>query len=262
MLLGDLYELYGWDFRSYAQASLRRRIGVHLKTTGLEDIHALRESVRKDPDAMAALLRSLTVHVSAMFRDPEFFLTFRTKIAPMLSTYPYLRLWVAGSSTGEELYSLAIVLQETGLYERSRIYATDINDAVLDRARAGVYPIGPMQDYTRNYHASGGQRPFGEYYTADSEYAVFNPALRKNVVFAAHNLATDASFNEFHVIFCRNVMIYFNKTLQERVHRLFYDSLLALGYLGLGRSESIRFSPHEADYEPVEAARRLYRKLQ
>jgi chemotaxis protein methyltransferase CheR len=190
-----------------------------------------------------------------------FYRIFREKIIAVLRTYPFLRFWIAGCSTGEEVYSLAILLQEEGLYERSRIYATDVSDLVLAKAKSGIYPLAAMQEYTRNYQGAGGKHSFAEYYTADSEFAIFRPALRENVIFAVHNLVGDASFNEFHGIFCRNVMIYFNRALQERVHKLFYDSLLTYGYLGLGRSETIRFTPHENSFEEVAGREKLYRKI-
>jgi chemotaxis protein methyltransferase CheR len=261
-LVGTLYEKSGYDFRDYAFSSLKRRAKRHALNEGnltLEELHA---QILVDPAAMGRLLVALTVHVTAMFRDPGFFLAFREKVVPILKTYPFLRIWVAGCSTGEEVYSLAILLHEEGLYSRCRLYATDISDLALNRARAGIYPLAAMQEYTRNYQKAGGQREFVDYYTADSENAVFRPFLRENVIFAAHNLASDASFNEFHVICCRNVMIYFSRVLQDRVNTLFTDSLLTLGYFGLGRSESLRFSSHEHCYEPISIKERLYRKVQ
>jgi chemotaxis protein methyltransferase CheR len=260
-LFQTVYEQYGWDFRCYARASLRRRVELHVRREKLSGTEALHAAVQADPSAMERLFTAITVHVSAMFRDPEFYRAFRERVVPVLGTYPYLRFWVAGSSTGEEIYSLAILLHEAGLYSRSRIYATDINDIVLENAKSGIFPIGQMRDYARNYQAAGGQASFAEYYTADAHFAVLRPFLRNNVVFAAHNLASDASFNEFHVIFCRNVMIYFDRQLQNRVHSLFYNSLLTFGYLGLGRSETIRYSPHESAFEVIEGGQRLYRRL-
>jgi chemotaxis protein methyltransferase CheR len=233
----------------------------HMMREKISGAAALRTLVLNDPVAMDRLFSAITVHVSAMFRDPEFYRSFREKVVPVLRTYPYVRLWVAGASTGEEAYSLAILLQEAGLYAKARIYATDISDHVLVQAKSAIYPLSLMRDFTRNYQAAGGTRSFGEYYTADSEYAVLRPSLRENIVFAAHNLAADASFNEFHVIFCRNVMIYFERALQKRVHALFFNSLMTYGYLGLGRSETIRFSEHESDYEPIDGPQRIYRKI-
>jgi chemotaxis protein methyltransferase CheR len=179
----------------------------------------------------------------------------------MLKTYPFVRIWHAGVSMGEEVYSLAILLQEEGIYDRCRIYATDINDNVLKKAKAGIYPLEMMQTYTANYIKSGGAQSFSRYYTAAYDGAIFQSSLRENVVFAQHNLATDASFNEFHVILCRNVMIYFNNELQCQVHRLLYDSLATLGILGLGTRESLRFSPHENAYEEVSRTEKIYRRI-
>jgi len=261
LLLETLYDLAAADFRSYAYSSLKRRVVMQVLRENVGSITGLEKLVRHDRAARERLIAALTIHVTAMFRDPAFHRLLRTAVMPVLRTYPFLRFWVAGCSTGEEVYSLAILLQEEGLYARSRIYATDLNESVLQKARKGIFPLAAMQEYTRNYQKAGGRRSFAEYYSADSEFAIFRPALRENVLFAGHNLVGDASFNEFHGIFCRNVMIYFNRTLQERVHRLFYESLLTYGYLGLGRSETIRFTPHAPSYEEIGAREKLYRKI-
>jgi chemotaxis protein methyltransferase CheR len=261
LLLETLYDLAGADFRSYAYSSLKRRVLVQVARENVGSITGLEKLVRHDSLVRERLIATLTIHVTAMFRDPAFYRLLRSEVVPVLRTYPFLRFWVAGCSTGEEVYSLAILLQEEGLYPRSRIYATDLNESVLLKARKGIFPLAAMQEYTRNYQRAGGHRSFAEYYSADSEFAIFRPALRENVIFAAHNLVGDASFNEFHGIFCRNVMIYFNRSLQERVHRLFYESLLIYGYLGLGRSEAIRFTPHSSAYEEIGAREKLYRKI-
>ena len=260
-LFQAVFERYGWDFRSYARASLKRRVVRHMAREKYYNVAALQSAVLTDPAAMNRLFTAITVHVSAMFRDPEFYLAFRRNVVPVLTTYPYLRLWVAGTLHGRGGLLLAILLDEAGLYAKSRIYATDISDVVVDQARSGIYSLAQIREFTLNHQAAGGTRPFGEYYTADSENAVLRPYLRSNIVFAVHNLAGDASFNEFHVIFCRNVMIYFDWSLQNRVHALFYNSLMTYGYLGLGRSESIRFSKHETDYETLGDTQRLYRKI-
>jgi chemotaxis protein methyltransferase CheR len=196
-----------------------------------------------------------------MFRDPTFYTTFREKVVPLLRTYPFTRIWVAGCSTGEEVYSLAILLLEEGLYDRTRIYATDINESVLDRARAGVFPLDKMREYTQNYIKAGGQRAFSEYYLAKYDGAQFQRSLVENVVFAQHNLVSDRSFNEFNVIVCRNVMIYFDRALQDKVHRLFHESLMTFGILALGAKETIKFSPFEDCYEDLDATERLYKKV-
>jgi chemotaxis protein methyltransferase CheR len=259
-LLEAVFQRYGLDFRSYALSSLKRRVVKQMREENLASLADLQALILTDSAAMTRLCRTLTIHVTAMFRDPNFHLAFREHAVPMLRTYPYLRLWVAGCSTGEEVYSLAILLEEEGLYDRSRIYATDVSDEVLARAKSGIFNLSEMQEYTRNYQGAGGRRSLADYYTADADFAVLSSTLRRNIVFAAHNLVGDASFNEFHAIFCRNVMIYFNRALQERAHGLFYDSLLTFGYLGLGRSESIRFTRHEKDYEAVSATDKIYRK--
>jgi chemotaxis protein methyltransferase CheR len=260
-LMAALYEHCGVDFRDYAPGAIFRRIKRYLFDERIGAIADLRQRVLADADALDRLLNTLTLPVTSMFRDPAFFRVFREQVCPMLATYPFLRLWVAGCSTGQEAYSLAIVLKESGLLERSRIYATDLHPGSLQQAQAGVYPLAVMKEYTANYQAAGGACAFTDYYAADAEYALLLPQLRDHMVFATHNLTCDGSFNEFHVIFCRNVMIYFNERLQERVHRLLYGSLGMLGYLGLGLSESIRFSYHENSYEPVSKVERIYRKI-
>jgi chemotaxis protein methyltransferase CheR len=260
LLLEGVFRRYGFDFREYAAASLRRRVWRRVLAEKASSISGLLEKLLHDPACMERLLLDLSINVTAMFRDPSFYVAFREKVVPLLRTYPFTRIWVAGCSTGEEVYSLAILLQEEEVYERTRIYATDINESVLERARVGVFPLDKMQEYTHNYIRAGGTRAFSEYYVAAYDGAQFQRSLVENVVFAQHNLVSDRSFNEFNVIICRNVMIYFDKTLQNRVHRLFYDSLANFGILGLGHKESIHFSPFEDRYEELDAAEKLYRK--
>jgi chemotaxis protein methyltransferase CheR len=260
LLLEGIYQHYGYDFRGYAMASVRRRVWNVVRAEGLRTVSALQERVLHDRAAMERFLLALSVNVTAMFRDPSFYLAFRNRVVPLLRTYPFIRVWHTGCSTGEEVYSMAVLLTEEGLYHRCRIYATDMNESVLRKARDGIFPLNKMQEYTQNYLKSGGKRAFSEYYTAAYDSAIFSAALRENIVFSQHNLAMDGSFNEFHVILCRNVMIYFNKDLQARVHNLLYDSLIKLGVLGLGHNESIRFNPHERDYEEIEHGTRLYRR--
>ncbi len=260
-----IYRRYGYDFRNYAPASLKRRLRRRMDGEHLETVSALQERVLRDPAVMERLLLDLSINVTAMFRDPTFFRAFRELVVPLLRTYPFSRVWVAGCSTGEEVYSIAIVLAEEGLSDRVRIYATDINQHVIDIARRGVFPLDKMQEYTHNYILGGGTRSFSEYYVARYDGARYDGArfarsLVDGVVFAQHNLASDAVFNEFQVIACRNVMIYFDRSLQEHVHRLFYESLAMFGVLGLGQKETIRFSPHEDAYEDLDAAEKLYRK--
>jgi chemotaxis protein methyltransferase CheR len=261
LLLEGVFRQYGFDFREYAPASLRRRVWRRVFAEGLQTISALQDKLLHDPASMERLLLDLSINVTAMFRDPSFYVAFREKVVPALRTYPFTRIWVAGCSTGEEVYSLAILLQEEQVSDRARIYATDINESVLDRARSGVFPLDKMREYTRNYIKAGGTRAFSEYYVAKYDGAQFQRSLIENVVFAQHNLVSDHSFNEFNVIICRNVMIYFDRTLQDRVHRLFYDSLVTFGVLGLGHKESIRFSPHETGYEELDPGERLYRRV-
>jgi chemotaxis protein methyltransferase CheR len=260
-LLEAVYRRYGFDFREYAPASLRRRVNRRVKLEQLPSISALQDQLLRNPDVMQQLLLDLSINVTAMFRDPSFYNAFRVKVVPLLRTYPFTRIWVAGCSTGEEVYSLAILLREEGLYDRTRIYATDINESVLERARTGVFPLEKMREYTQNYIKAGGTSAFSEYYLAKYDGAQFQRSLTENVVFAQHNLVSDGSFNEFNVIICRNVMIYFDRILQDRVHRLFYESLMTFGVLGLGHKESVRFSPHADRFEELEPNEKLYRKV-
>jgi chemotaxis protein methyltransferase CheR len=261
LMLEGIFRQYGFDFRSYAYASIRRRLWKRVEAEGLRNISELQARVLHDTDTMERLLLDLSVNVTSMFRDPLFYSVFRTKVVPLLRTYPFIRIWHAGCSTGEEVYSVAILLEEAGLYDRSRIYATDINDVVLQQARRGIFPIERMQEYTENYIRSGGTRSFSEYYTAKYDGALFDQRLVRNVVFAQHNLVTDRSFAEFHVIFCRNVLIYFDQNLQNRVHSLFYDSLVRLGMICLGSKESLKFSKYEPCYERLDVSEKIYRKV-
>lgn len=261
LLLEGVFRHYGFDFRSYAYASIRRRLWKRTEAEGLSSISELQALVLHDSAAMERLLLDLSVSVTAMFRDPGFYQVFREEVVPLLRTYPFIRIWHAGCSSGEEVYSTAIVLEEEGLLERTRIYATDINEAVLQQARAGIFPLNRMQEYTENYIRAGGKRSFSEYYTAKYDGALFSPSLTRNTVFSQHNLVTDRSFSEFTVIFCRNVLIYFDRNLQNRVHTLFYDSLVMLGILALGSKESLRFSQYEPCYEKLDPREKLYRKI-
>jgi chemotaxis protein methyltransferase CheR len=243
LLLEAIHRRYGFDFRDYAPASLRRRVRRRMDGEKVQTVSALQDLVLHDQAVMERLLLDLSVNVTAMFRDPSFYAAFRRQVVPLLRTYPFSRLWVAGCSTGEEVYS------------------TDINQAVVERARLGVFPLDKMQEYTQNYIRAGGTRSFSEYYVARYDGAQFSRSLVDGVVFAQHNLASDAAFNEFHVITCRNVMIYFAQPLQAHVHGLFYESLAMFGVLALGQKETIRFSPYEASFEELDAEERLYRKI-
>jgi chemotaxis protein methyltransferase CheR len=261
LLLEGIFRHYGFDFRSYAYSSLKRRLWKRITTEGLRSISELQDRVLHDAAIMEKLLLDLSINVSSMFRDPSFYRCFRTTVIPVLRTYPFIRIWHAGCSTGEEVYSMAILLEEEGLYDRARIYATDINEIVLRSAKAGIYPVDKMQEYTQNYLRAGGTSSFSSYYTARYDAAIFDSSLTRNVVFSQHNLVTDRSFSEFNVILCRNVMIYFDRKLQDRVHALFHESLVPLGFLGLGSKESLRFSRFEDSYEQVEEREKIYRKL-
>ncbi|MFH7028753.1 MAG: CheR family methyltransferase [Heteroscytonema crispum UTEX LB 1556] len=261
LLLEGIFRYYGFDFRNYAPASLKRRIWKLIHEENLKTVSGLQEKVLHDPECMERFLLNLSVNVTAMFRNPDFFLAFRNKVVPILRTYPFIRIWHAGCSTGEEVYSMAILLKEEGLYHRCLLYATDINQMVLRKAKAGIFSLKLMQEYTQNYLQAGGKLSFSEYYTAAYDSAIFSSSLQEKIVFSQHNLATDNSFNEFNVILCRNVLIYFDNVLRDRVHNLFYDSLVRFGILGLGRQESIKFTPHEQNYEALASHEKLYRKI-
>jgi chemotaxis protein methyltransferase CheR len=260
LLLEAIFRHYGFDFRSYAFSSIRRRIWKRISAEELPNVTSLQERVLHDPQVMERLLLDLSINVTAMFRDPGFYRDFREHVVPLLRTYPFIRVWHAGCSTGEEVYSMAILLEEEGLLGKSRLYATDINEVVLQQARAGIFPLERMQEYTENYIKAGGKRAFSEYYVAKYDGALFNPSLTEHVVFSQHNLVTDRSFSEFNVILCRNVLIYFDRSLQAKVHRLFYDSLVNFGILGLGGKESLKFSQYEDCYEQI-SSEKIYRKV-
>jgi chemotaxis protein methyltransferase CheR len=260
LLTEAVFRRYGLDFRNYATASLRRRIRLAMHEERAATISGLTDRLLHDPPAMERLLLRLSINVTAMFRDPGFFLALRHKILPHLRSYPFVRIWHAGCSTGEEVYSMAILLQEEGLYDRCRIYATDMNEVALQRARDGIVALDGMQEYSTNYLRAGGHGSLSDYYTANYGHAIFRQALRKNLVFSQHNLVTDGSFNEFNLILCRNVMIYFNDQLQNRVHDLLYTSLRRYGVLALGRKEALRGTPHERDYEVVDDSERIFRR--
>jgi chemotaxis protein methyltransferase CheR len=260
LLLEGIMRRYGLDFRGYARASLKRRVWNMVHAEKLENISQLQAQVLHDALKMEGLLQHLSVNTTTMFRDPSFFSAFREKIVPHLFAAPFVRIWHAGCSTGEEVYSLAILLTEAGLYERSRIYATDMNASVVERAKSGIFPLEHMREYTANYLRAGGSAAFSDYYTANYDHAIFKTSLRKNIVFAQHNLVSDGTFNEFNVVLCRNVLIYFGTQLQERVHRLLHQSLRRFGILALGRGETLRHTVLENDYDEVDAQERLYRR--
>jgi chemotaxis protein methyltransferase CheR len=260
LLLEAIQRRYGYDFRGYATASLRRRLWHRVYGENLETLSGLQERILHQPPAMERLLRDLSINVTEMFRDPGFYRSLRERVFPLLRTHPFIRVWNAGCSTGEESYSLAIALREEGLLERTRIYATDIDSEALARASAGTFPLERMQRYTENYLRAGGTEAFSSYYVADGDSARFDPSLVDGIVLAQHNLVTDGSFNEFHLIVCRNVMIYFGSALQEDVLQLFGDSMSRFGILALGRKESIRRSRHAEEYEPLDEAEKIFRR--
>ena len=259
LLLEGVYRQYGYDFRDYAMSSVRRRVRHLMREEGLATISGLQEKVLHDPRALQRFVVTLSVNVTSMFRDPAFYKALRERVVPLLRTYPKVRIWHAGCATGEEAYSFAIVLEEEGLYDRCQIYATDMNETVLETAAAGEVPLRGMRENTANYLRSGGRRAFASFYSAVDDRAVLHPSLRRNINFAQHNLVTDRSFNEFNVVLCRNVLIYFNRELQDRVHRLFYQSLVRFGFLALGSKETVQFTAHQSAYEDL--GERIYRKV-
>jgi chemotaxis protein methyltransferase CheR len=261
LLVEGVYQHYGCDFRDYAYASLRRRVWNVVRAEHLGTVTGLLERILHDPACMERFLAQLTVNVTTRFRDPSFYVAFRELVVPLLRAHPFIRIWHAGCSTGEEVYSMAILLQEEDLYPRCRIYATDLNEIALKAARDGIFPLDHLKEYEENYAAAGGKAALSDYYTAASyDHVIFRQSLRKNVVFSHHNLATDGSFNEFNVILCRNVMIYFNPTLQTRVHNLLYESLRRFGILVLGHKESLKSTVHEESYEALDQKERIYRR--
>jgi chemotaxis protein methyltransferase CheR len=260
VFLEAIARVYGYDFRNYARASLRRRVWRRVTAEDRSSVTGLLETVLHDPDAMERLRVDLSVTVTSMFRDPPFFRALRTEVLPQLRTYPFVRIWVAGCASGEEVYSLAILLREEGLGDRIRIYATDVSEEVLDRAREGLLPLDRMREYSSRYLEAGGREGLSRYYEVEGRWARLDPSLRDGVVFARHNLVTDGTFNEFHLILCRNVLIYFDRSLQQRVHGLFDDSLVPLGMLALGARESLVSSDLRDRYEAVDPDMRIYRK--
>ncbi|WP_122562213.1 CheR family methyltransferase [Pseudomonas viridiflava] len=260
LLIGAIYLKYSYDFRDYSGASVKRRVAHALRQFDCSTISALQERVLHDPAAFMQLLQILTIPVSEMFRDPSHFLAIRQEVVPLLRTYPSIKVWIAGCSTGEEVYSMAILLREEGLLERTIIYATDINPSSLEKAKQGIFSMENLRAYTENYRKSGGLRNFTEYYTSAYDYAIFDKTLRENVTFADHSLATDSVFSETQFISCRNVLIYFNKKLQDRAFGLFHDSLCHRGFLALGSKETLEFSAYGTAFETLVKPERIYRK--
>ncbi|WP_293360699.1 CheR family methyltransferase [Phenylobacterium sp.] len=260
LLLEALFQRYHYDFRNYARASIKRRLVQARDQMGFPSLSAMQESLLHDPSVLDRLLGYLTVQVSEMFRDPSYFRALREKVLPHLRTYPSLKVWVAGCSHGEEVYSLAILFREEGLEERTIFYATDINPAALQAAEAGVYPLDQLRRFTANHQKAGGKSSLSDYYTADYRRAIFDKTLRSRVVFSDHSLVTDAVFGEMHLISCRNVLIYFDRPLQDRAIGLFRDSLVRKGFLGLGSKESLRFSRHAGAFAEFVREDKIYQR--
>ena len=260
LLIDAIYYKYHFDFRGYAQASLKRRLQAALIHFGCKTVSQLQDRVLHDRETFPALLEYLTVQVSEMFRDPSYFRSLREQVVPLLRTYPSLKIWVAGCSAGEEVYSLAILLREEGLLERSLIYATDINPAALKKAEAGVYDIARMPASTENHARSGAQSSLSDHYSAAYGRVVFDKSLRRHMVFSDHSLATDSVFSEVQLVSCRNVLIYFDRDLQDRALGLFKDALCRKGFLGLGSKESLLFSSHAASFDDFVLKDRIYQK--
>ncbi len=260
LLLEALYQRYHYDFRHYAGASIKRRLLQARSQLGFTSISAMQESLLHDPSMLPRMLDYLTVQVSEMFRDPSYFRAIRERVIPHLRTYPSLKVWIAGCSSGEELYSLAILFREEGLDQRTLFYATDINQAALSAAEAGVYPLDRIRKFTENHQLSGGKSSLSDYYTADYGRAVFDKSLRSRVVFSDHSLVTDAVFAEMHFISCRNVMIYFDRALQDQAIGLFRDSLARKGFLGLGSKENLRFSKYADAFCDFVSEEKIYQR--
>ena len=261
LLVEGLYRHYGVDLRNYAKPARRQLLLRLMNEEGAATVSGLQERVLHESACRERLLLALSAKSVPMFRDPNFYLAFRAKVVPLLRTYPYVRLWLAGCATGEEAYSLAILLEEEGLARRCRVYATDLSGEAIRRARLGAFPLSATREFAGNYLRAGGRRAFSDYAAAQNGCVYLSEALKDNLVFTEHNLATDGSFNEFHVVLCRNVMNHFNHQLQERVHDLIYESLCMFGVVGLGEREPLRLSPREAFYETLDARSRLYRKV-
>lgn len=260
LLLEAIYEQYGYDFRGYSQAHIRRRIRNRMLLSGMKDVAQLHDRVKRDKAFTALLLQDFSITVTEMFRDPEFYKVLREQVVPVLRTYPFIRIWHAGCSTGEEAYSMAILLTEEGLYDRTTIYATDFNEQALRKAREGVFPNEAMKEYTTNYQLAGGQESFAAYYSSHYGMAMMDQSLRKNIVWSNHNLATDSVFAEVQLVLCRNVLIYFDHDLQNRVQKLFFDSLVKGGTLCLGSRESLRFTDFSEAYSDIDKKNRVFKK--
>jgi len=261
LLLDGVSMRYGYDFREYAPAPLRRSLTLGMAGEGVATISAYQDRLLHDASAMKRFLSAVGVPVTGMFREADTLRSIREEVVPVLRTYPSVRVWIAGCSTGEEAYSVASVLEEEGIHERCMLYATDLNNDALATARAGVYPLDRIRSYETDYIRAGGRGALADFYTASGQYARMRRSLMRRITWAQHNLVTDASFNDFHLIVCTNVLIYFRPTLQQRAHRLFYESLVRAGYLAIGSRESFTFNPESSRYDQVADAISLYRKI-
>lgn len=260
LLLEGIFRKYGFDFREYSGAHIKRRLSHRLSAAGMQNFTQILHRIIYDEEFFKQILLDLSINVTEMYRDPTFYLELRQRVIPYLSTYPFIKIWHAGCSAGQEVYSNAILLEEENLLDRSQIYATDFNEKILQRAQEGIYPIEEIRKYTENYQKAGGRNSFSEYYTAHYDSALIKKSLRNNILFSFHNLVTDGVFGEMNMVFCRNVLIYFNKELQNKVLKLFHDSLIPGGFLCLGSKESLKFSAVEDDFEVISQREKIYRK--
>ena len=260
LFLQAIFLKYGYDFRNYGKAHIKRRVSHRLSVSGFNSVSEIIHKLLYDPVFYQDVLQDLSITVTEMFRDPDFYLAVRKEVVPLLKTYPFIKIWHAGCATGEEVYSMAILLKEEGLLKRTQIYATDFNQIALQKARNGIYPIDRIKEFTINYQKSGGKASFSDYYNARYESVILNESLKENIVFADHNLVTDGVFGEMNLVICRNVMIYFDKALQNKVIKLFYDSLVSGGFLCLGSKESLRFAQHAPKFDTTSEKDKIYRK--
>lgn len=261
LLLEGIARRYGYDFRGYSRASLTRRIRHAARRENVDTISALQDRILHDPNAMARFVEGIAVHTTSMFRDADVYRALRSEVIPLLRTYPFIRIWHAGCSSGEEVYSLAILLHEDGLYDRCRLYATDFSDSVVERARRGIFSLPAIRQHTVAYQQAGGVRDFSTYYETDASNAVIRQSLRRNAIFSQHNLVCDQAFNEFHLIMCRNVMIYFDMELRNRVHELLFNSLTKFGILSIGKKETLHATPFEDRFEEMGTNLKVYRRV-
>lgn len=262
LLINELAERYGYDFTNYAKSSFKRRVNRLLVVDRIPSFAELFYRVRNDPDYLSHMVKELTVNVTEMFRDPFVFKAIREKILPVLATHPLIRIWHAGCASGEEVYSMAILLEEANLLHKSLLYATDLNPYIIENIRTGIFPINQMKQFSENYISSGGKKDFSTYYTVKYEWAKFDQRLKEKMIVSTHNLVSDRSFNQFQLIFCRNVLIYFDKILQDKVLTLLDGSLEKLGFLILGSKENVRFSNVAQNYVAVEPKEKIWRKMQ